>query len=61
MSNIPSIPNMPSLPKGLPSIPKGADFMGPVDRDRCTFCRIFGKFFSEVFPISLVSQNVQVT
>jgi len=29
------------MPKGLPSIPKGADLMGPVDRDKCNFCRIF--------------------
>jgi len=42
MPNMPNIPSIPNLPKGIPSIPKGAaDFMGPVDRDKCSFCRIF--------------------
>jgi len=44
MPNIPvSLPSIPvSMPKGFSSLPKGAaDFMGPVDRDKCAFCRIF--------------------
>ncbi|XP_035702826.1 histidine triad nucleotide-binding protein 3 isoform X2 [Folsomia candida] len=58
MPNIPSIPSIPSMPKGLPSIPTKADFMGPVDRDKCTFCRIFdGK---ESNPIIFQDEEIVV-